>query len=286
MSSGGARFDAARYKADTREQWRAAAAAWHRWGPTLSAWLGAATERMLGMAGVEEGSRVLDVAAGAGEQTLRVARWTGPSGRVLATDICPDILAFAAASARAAGLMTVETRVMDGERLELDAGSFDVVISRLGLMYFPDQQGALRGMRRVLAPGGRVAAMVYSTPERNPSFSGPLGIVRRRAATPPAPGQPGPFSLGAPAALGAALAQAGFVEVRTCAVSAPLRLPSAAACLRFEREAFGALHQMLSSLGAAEQEAAWSEIAEHLRTYEGRDGFVAPCEVVVGVGTA
>ena len=279
-------FDPARYKVTTREQWQAAAAAWHRWGPTLGAWLGPATEVMLEMARVEEGSHVLDVAAGAGEQTLRAARWVGPAGSVLATDLSPAILAFAAASARAAGLTTVETRVMDGEHLDLEAGSFNVVISRLGLIYFPDQQAALRGMHRVLALGGRVAAMVYSTPEQNGLFSVPVEIIRRRAQLPPpAPGQPGPFSLGAPGVLEAALDRAGFRDAQTRVISVPLRLASAAECVWFERESFGALHQMLSGLDTAEQEAAWAEIAEELRAYEGPDGFVGPCELVVGVGT-
>src|SRR5919205_4640796 len=63
-------FDPARYKDTTREQWQQAAEAWHRWGPTLEEWLGEATTVMLDLAGVGVGARVLDVAAGAGGQTL------------------------------------------------------------------------------------------------------------------------------------------------------------------------------------------------------------------------
>ncbi len=85
-------FDPAKYKETTREQWQRAAEAWHRYGPTLGAWLGPATERMLDLAGVGSGHRVLDVAAGAGEQTLAIARRVGPGGSVLATDIAPRIL--------------------------------------------------------------------------------------------------------------------------------------------------------------------------------------------------
>src|SRR5216683_1386220 len=116
-------------------------------------------------------SRVLDVAAGAGGQTLATARSVGPSGYVLATDISSNILEFAASNARAAGLTNVETRVLDGENLDVEPEAFDAVISRLGLIYFPDQQKALSSMRRALKPGGRVAAIVYSSPERNEFFS-------------------------------------------------------------------------------------------------------------------
>ncbi len=67
-------FDPIKYKQTTLQQWNSAAEAWHRWGPLLSLWLGPATETMLDLCNIGQGSRVLDVAAGAGEQTLTVAR--------------------------------------------------------------------------------------------------------------------------------------------------------------------------------------------------------------------
>jgi ubiquinone/menaquinone biosynthesis C-methylase UbiE len=278
-----ATFDPEAYKETTREQWQEAAAAWHRWGPTLEAWLGEATEAMLDLARVGEGDRVLDVAAGAGGQTLAVARRVGSQGAVLATDISANILEFAASEARAAGLGNVATRVMDGEALDVDDGVFDVVISRLGLMYFPDQQRALAEMRRSLRPGGRVSAIVFSTSEHNEFFSIPVSVVRRIAQLPlPAPGVPGPFSLGQPGVLEAAYEAAGFREVEVQTVEAPVRFASAAECVRFERESFGALHAMLAGVGERERELAWAEIEAGLRQFEGPDGFVGPCELLVG----
>jgi SAM-dependent methyltransferase len=280
------KFDPIKYKETTKQQWQAAAEAWHRWGPALATWLGPATETMLDMAGVGSGSRVLDVAAGAGEQTLVTARRVGPSGYVLATDISANILEFAAAGARATDLTNVETRVMDGENLdELEADSFDAVISRVGLIYFPDQQKALMGMRRALKPGGRIAAIVYSTAENNRFFSIPISIIRKRAQLPPPlPGQPGPFSLGSPGVLEAAYQRAGFRDIQTRAVPAPLGLTSASECVRFERESFGALHQMMSGLSESEREETWREIEQELGQFEGTEGFEGPCELVVGAG--
>ena len=280
------KFDPVKYKETTKRQWQVAAEAWHRWGPTLAAWLGPATEIMLDMAGVGPGSRVLDVAAGAGEQTLVTASRAGTSGYVLATDISANILEFAVAEAHTAGLTNVEARVMDGENLdELDADSFDAVISRVGLIYFPDQQKALTGMRRVLKPGGKVGAIVYSTAENNRFFSIPISIIRRRAQLPPPlPGQPGPFSLGSPGVLETAYHRAGFRDIQTRVVSAPLRLASASECVRFEQESFGALHQMMSGLSESEQEETWREIEHELRQFESAEGFEGPCELVVGSG--
>src|SRR5664279_5521877 len=239
-----AAFDPVTYKASTREQWQAAAESWHRWGPRLEEWLGKATELMLDMAGVGPGDRVLDVAAGAGGQTVAAAQRVGPEGTVLATDISENILAFAEARARDAGLQNVATRVMDGEHLDVGEGFFDAVISRVGFIYFPDQQAAFQGMRRALKPGGRIAGVVYSTPEANAFFSIPVSIIRRRAALPaPLPGQPGPFSFGASGVIEAAFERGGLSDVEVKRMSAPVRMASAAECVRFERESFGALHQ-------------------------------------------
>jgi|tagenome__1003787_1003787.scaffolds.fasta_scaffold20974771_2 SAM-dependent methyltransferase len=278
-------FDPVAYKATTRAQWEQAADAWHRWGPTLEAWLGPATELMLDMAAVSEGSRVLDVAAGAGGQTRTAARRAGPAGHVLATDISPAILGYARAEAEQAGLDNIAVRELDGEALDVEAGGYDAVISRVGLIYFPDRAAALAGMRRALRPDGRIAAITYSTPEANGFFSIPVTVIRTRAQLPPpAPGQPGPFSLGAPGVLESTLRDAGFVDVEVRRIPAPLRLPSAAACVRFERESFGALHQMLAGLDADAREAAWTEIAERLAAFEQPGGFVGPCELLAAAG--
>ncbi|GAA2538087.1 class I SAM-dependent methyltransferase [Pseudonocardia hydrocarbonoxydans] len=279
-------FDADRYKDTTRTQWEDAAAAWHAWGPTLEEWLGGATGLMLDAAGVGTGARVLDVAAGAGGQTLAAARRVGPTGHVLATDISPAILRHAAASATAEGLANVATRELDGEQLDVEPAGFDAVVSRLGLIYFPDRARALAGQYRALRPGGRVAAVVYSTADRNGFFSVPVSIIRRRAGLPaPAAGQPGPFSLGGPGVLEDALRDAGFRDVAAQTVVAPVRMPRAADCVRFERESFGALHQMLAGLTPQERDEAWEEIHRELARFETPDGFAGPCELVVGWGT-
>jgi SAM-dependent methyltransferase len=280
-------FDPDKFRQTTRAQWESAAEAWNRWSPLLAEWLGPATDAMLDMAAVGPGARVLDVAAGAGEQTLVAARRAGPDGYVLATDISPAILRFALGSARRAGLGNVETLELDGERHEtLPEASFDAAISRVGLIYFPDQQRALAGIRRALKRGGRFAAVVYSTPDKNAFFSQPVGIIRRRAQLPPPlPGQPGPFSLGADGVLAKVLEQAGFHDVEVRKVDSPVRLPSAAECARFERESFGALHQMMAAMSERERAETWQEIEATLGKFQTERGFVGPCEMLVGAGT-
>lgn len=280
-------FDPVAFKTTTEAQWDAAAEAWDRWGTLLHRWLGPATERMLDMTATTRGSRVLDVAAGAGEQSLSAAARVGPEGYVLATDLSAGILERAAKNAREAGQPQVETRKIDGEDLAgLDAGPFDVVISRVGLIYFPDQQRALRGMRANLRDGGKVGAITYAAAERCGFFSEPVGIIRRRAQLPPPlPGQPGPFSLGDPDVLRERFESAGFRDVEIERIDAPVRLPSALECLRFEQESFGALHQMLSGLTPPERDEAWAEIEEALTAYEKDGVFEGPCELLVVAAT-
>src|ERR1700756_4448886 len=140
-------FDAAKFKATTREQWQEAAEAWDRWGPTLEDWLGPATEAMLDGAGVRAGGRGLGGAASAGGQALAAGGGGGPPRKWVATALSPAILEYAAAAARSAGLENVETRELDGESLAgIEDASVDAVISRLGIIYFPDQLGALAEM--------------------------------------------------------------------------------------------------------------------------------------------
>jgi ubiquinone/menaquinone biosynthesis C-methylase UbiE len=152
---------------------------------------------MLDLAGVQGGSRVLDVAAGTGESALVTARRVGPKGHVLAADISASMLNVAAEAARQASLANVETRVMNAENIELDTDPFDAVICRIALMLFPNPAKALTEMRRVVKSGGKVAVMVYAALEKNP-FWGILHKTVRRLGNipPPAPSEPWMFALG------------------------------------------------------------------------------------------
>lgn len=278
-------FDAAKYKQTTLEQWQSAAEAWYRWSPAIHRWLGKVTDEMLILAGVSPGQRILDIAAGAGEQTISAAKMVGPTGYVLATDLSPNILEFAKEMARRENLHNIETQIMDGENLTLSDASFDVAFSRVGLIYFPDQQKALKETWRVLKPGGRIGAIVYSTADKNDFFSIPISIIKRRASLPaPLPGQPGPFSLGAPGVIEEAFRKAGFKNVRVIRVNSPVLMSNASECVQFEKESFGALHQMLGTLSTEEKDSVWEEIETGLKKFEVNGSFVGPCEMIAAIG--
>jgi ubiquinone/menaquinone biosynthesis C-methylase UbiE len=198
---------------------------------------GAASEKMLDLANVQVGSRVLDVAAGTGEQTLLAAARAGPSGFVLATDLSANMLSLAAEAATKAGFTNVDTRVMDAESLDIDPDSFDAVICRIALMLFPNPAKSLTEMHRVVKPGGKVAVIVFSALEKNPYYEIPIAIVRRLGnIPPPAPGEPWMFALGGSGVLEDTFNQARFVDVSVRAVPIQRRFPSTADAIRHMRE--------------------------------------------------
>lgn len=238
---------------------------------------------MLSMAGVRPGARVLDVAAGAGDQTLDIAQRVGPSGGVLATDFSPAILAYATANAVRAGYGNVQTLVADAERLELPEASFDAAVCRLGLMLLPDPLRALRAMQRSLKPGGGACAVVFSIPQSNPCVALLMAAALEQAGLPPRnPFQPGSlFSLGAPGALDELFRIAGFVDVATTRLQAPFKLPSARAYLDFVRTSASPIQQILAKLDPARRHAAWAVMEERLRRFDTAAGWEGPNEVLL-----
>jgi SAM-dependent methyltransferase len=253
--------------------------------PFISTWLKPATDLMLDLAKIGTGSRVLDLAAGDGDQSFMAAQRVGPTGYVLSTDIAENFVTFAAHTAEEAGLHQMEARVMDSEQLDVVDASLDAVISRLGIMYFPNPQQALGEAWRVLKHGGRIAVIVFSTSVRNPFFSIPDSIIRKHTGlAPPPPERPGPFRFGEPELLKQAVHDAGFARVESQVLAAPVRMASAAECLRWRRETSGTLQQMLRGLSDTESQQAWEEIETELEKYEGTEGFESPCELIVGAG--
>jgi SAM-dependent methyltransferase len=275
--------DTQAFKRATLKQWDESAPGWNEHGPQLRAWLRTATDAMLGMAGIKRGSRVLDVAAGAGDQTLDIAERVGPKGFVLATDLSPAILNFAQQNAIKAGYRNVQTKAADGERLDVDEGSFDAVVCRLGLMLFPDPLQGLREMRRALKDGGAVCTMVFSGPEANPCVTTLMSTALQHAGLPPRDPFPpgGLLSLGKPGLIDALFREAGFRDVATTKVSAPFTLPSAQAYLRFVRSSASPIQQLLAGLSDAKRDAAWLAMEERLRVFDSGSEWHGPNELLL-----
>jgi SAM-dependent methyltransferase len=271
------------FKASMRDQWDAAAAGWNAHTPAIGAWLRQPTDAMCRMAGVKAGSRVLDVAAGAGDQTLAIAQHVGAQGHVLATDLSPAVLALAQDNAARAGLTQVQTRVADGEDLGLPEASFDAAVCRLGLMLFPDPVRGLCEMHRALRPGGGVCTMVFSRPEKNPCITILMSTALKHAGLPARdPFQPGGLlSLGEPGRIDRLFREAGFHDVATTALDAVFHLPSVDHYIAFVRRSASPILQILDRLDAAAAEAAWREMRERLMAFTTPGGWAGPNELLL-----
>lgn len=276
-------FDADVLKRATLNQWEQAAPGWNRHAPQIRAWLRSATDAMLGMADIRPGSRVLDVAAGAGDQTLDIAERVGPRGHVLATDLSPAILEYAKANTLRSGYRNVEILAADAERLDLEEGTYHAAVCRLGLMLFPAPLQALRQMHRALRPRGRICAMVFSTPEANPCLAILMSTALQHAGLPPRdPFQPGGlFSLGKPGVLEELFRTAGFREVATTRMKVPFKLPRTGDYLEFVRASASPIQQILAGLDAERRQAAWNAMEERLKAFETAAGWEGPNEVLL-----
>lgn len=266
--------------------WDAAAEGWDRHSELLGDWLSEVTPAMLDAAGIAPGSRVLDIAAGAGDQTLAIARRVGATGHVLATDISPRILELAQDRLRASGFAQATTRIADAQALGLVGAGFDAAVCRLGLMFCTAPLDAMREAHGALRPGGRFSAVVFAPPKVNPCIALMLTIARQHAGmlplTPESAAAPGTlFSLGRPGLLAELLGRAGFVAIEVHAVSAPMRLPSSAHYVEFVRSAGLPIVQLLAALPKAVQRDAWDDMSTQLTLFDTPSGWQGPNELLL-----
>jgi ubiquinone/menaquinone biosynthesis C-methylase UbiE len=255
------------------QYWESLAPSWQKHHRFFNRQSTAVTDRMLSLAGVGPGSRVLDIATGTGGPALAAAHRVGPHGSVLGTDFVEEILVFARAEAARLGLRSAEFRCMDGERLALEPGTFDAVTIRWGLMFMPDPGACLAGVHRALRPGGKIAVACWSPRDENPWLNVPLQILRRMLDVPlTPPGAPGPFAFAAENALAQALASAGFHEVVAERVEFPMaEFDSVQDYFAYVCEIAGPIAKMYASLTPQQREAFDGELAQLVR---GRDGSV------------
>lgn len=268
---------------EARMQWEKAAPGWAKWEEVVTRSTMPATEAMLDQAGVVEGKQVLDLASGAGAQTLAAAQRVGPTGQVVANDISPTMLEHVSKNASAAGLSNVSTLLGPVQELEVADNNFDSVISRFALMLIPQPGQVLSSVIKTLKPGGRMAVVVFSVPQANELFVKSMQILLKHAGkTPPPPGSPGIFALGAPGVLEDLYAGAGFTNVGSQLMDLSLGLPSPDQMLEMMKEAFGVYRAVVSDCSEAVQQAAWAEVLDYLKTIGSDEGFSAPIQVIVG----
>lgn len=274
--------DAVEFRDGQRQQWNSAATGWRRWSELIDGAASGISERLVELAGVAPGSRVLDVAAGYGEPSLTAARAAGPEGAVLATDISAEMIAFGRERAAAADLENIEFVQSDAASLDLPEASFHAALSRWGIIFEPDAEAAAARVRSFLKPGGRMAISSWGTPDRVPFLAIPMRTAMQRLQVPPPPpGTPGPLSRPTPQALGGLLEAAGFsdVELEEAEVTFEWRSPEEFAT--FVREIAPPITAMIAPHPPEVQDETWAAIAEAIREAAGDGGAVRLSNLVL-----
>src|SRR2546423_331253 len=255
--------DAVEFRDRQRESWNSAASGWRKWSEVIDKGAGGISRRLVELAGVEPGSRVLDVAAGYGEPSLTAARAAGGEGSVVATDISAQMIAFGRERAAAVGVENIEFLESDAASLEFPEDSFDAALSRFGIIFEPDGEAAAARVRGFLKPGGRMAIASWGPPERAPFLAIPMRTaIERLKVPPPPPGMPGPLSRPTPEALGGLLRGGGFsdVEVEESEVTFEWRAPDE--FVAFIRETAPPISALISPHPQEVQDETWAAIGE------------------------
>lgn len=267
----------------TAVAWDDAAQGWDQHSALIRDWLREATAAMLDAAAIVPGAKVLDVAAGAGDQTLDIAQRVGAQGQVLATDISPGILERAAHKLQAAGWCNVRTLQADAQALGLVGANFDAAVCRLGLMFCASPLLALQSIQLALAPGARFSGLVFAGPEANPCITITMQTALRHAgAAARNPFEPGSLlSLGRPGLMAALLQEAGFERIEVRPLSVPFAAPRCADYLAFVRSAGSPVRELLKPLNAPARERAWAEIAQRLEVFTTPDGWSGPNQLLL-----
>lgn len=258
-----------------RQVWDRVAAGWREWWPTIDKATRHVSRRMIELADVQPGQAVLDVATGFGEPALLAARRVGPAGRVIATDLSPQMLAIGRERAQTLALTNVQFVEADMARLSFPDGSFDAVLCRWGLPSPPNRWAALVSIRRMLMRNGSFATAIWGEGTAGRAVAAlAMTHAHEMFAGQSARAEPAPQPGSAKQRFEHEMIQTGFRDVRGEEMTVALEFSSAADCTRYLVDVSPELAALLSDKTSDQQAAYRQSLADKLRPYEATDGSV------------
>ena len=269
---------------DTLREWRESAKYWEKHAQTIRTMFAPVTQALIEDAGIIEGDAVLDVACGAGEPSLTIAKRVGPSGSVICTDAIPEMIAAAKSEAQRRGVTNVGFRQCTADSLPFESASFDAVVCRLGVMFFPDPLAGLREMLRVTKREGAIALAVWGKSELNPFSYLITDVVARysETATLADPKAPGAFRFAEPGSLALILAEAGAADVKErvlkFSIAAPLSLEQ---FWELRSETSGTLREKLAALPPSQADLLAKEAQEAVREFFQNNQMSMPAQMII-----
>jgi SAM-dependent methyltransferase len=262
------------YRRTSYETWEAMAPGWERRRAQLEDAMTPVRTRLIGQLAPQPGETVLELAAGPGDTGFAAAVLVGEAGRLISSDFSPEMVEIARRRGAEMGLENVDYRVIDAERIDLDAASVDGVLCQSAFMLVADPAAALSETRRVLRPGGRLSMSVWSAPERNPwaSIGGRI-LVERDLLPPPEPGAPGVFSMANEERTRALLGDAGFTDVHTDEIPIRFVFSDVDDYERWVSDLSGSFAMVLRGLPEGELEALRAELRTAFEPYATQEGY-------------
>jgi len=270
---------------DMLDVWRESAKYWTKHSDTIHKMFVPLTRALIEHAGIHRGQTVLDIAGGAGEPSLTIAETVGPEGSVTCTDGVVEMVEAARANAQRRGLTNIQFRQCAGDSLPFADNSFDVVVSRLGVMFFPDSVAAMREMLRVLKPGGRLAFAVWGKSDVNPFCYLVTGVMEQHVKAPVDPNAPNAFRFAEPGSLTGVMTQAGAINVDEGIVTFDIEAPiSAQQFWAMRSQTSDTLREKLAKLSADEQAQIAVEVEQAVKEYFPEDQMKFPAQLVIATG--
>ena len=283
-------FDPEEFKITQKNSWDSVAAGWQKWWKTIENGAQTVSDKMVELAQIRAGQRVLDIATGIGEPAITAGKIVGQEGHVTATDISQEMLAIGQERARSLGLQDFMDFVQsDAENLKLKTDDkFDAILCRWGLMFLPNLDTALSNIYDKLVSGGRFAAAVWSEPSKVPFISLSMDTARKHLGALPGQGLPGPLSLADVESLKKSFQKAGFVDIQTEKIPVTFDFDSAEDYTKFNQDIVAPIRTILSKETETKKQQVWNDVTEQAKLKytdpdSGRAKFVNEAICIVGL---
>ncbi len=266
--------DSESQKREQRQMWDESAAGWNKWWPVFERAAQPVNDRLVVLAKIKPGNRVLDIATGTGEPAVTAARTVGASGCVVAVDQSPGMLALGRERARTLGLRNLEFIESDAESMAFEDRSFDAAVCRWGLMFMPNLGATVAKVRRALKPGASFATAVWNTGDKVPMIFLAGDAIRQITNQPPQPPDAlVPTRLADTSILKAALEGAGFSAVTIEPMTVTFEFESPDQFVQFRSE-IGSSQSMMAKLTQDQRDRVRAALREAVGRFQGSDGRV------------
>ena len=272
---------------DVLREWRESAEYWERHAQTIRAMFAPVTQALIEEAGIVAGDAVLDVAGGAGEPAITIARFVGPDGSVTSTDAVAEMVQAAEREATRAGVANISFRKSSADALPFDDESFDAAVCRLGVMFFPDPVAGLREMLRVVKYQARVSLAVWGRSDLNPFSYVVTEVVSRYIESPPAdPSAPGAFRFAESGVLVKLLEEAGAHSVKERVLQFHIEAPiDVQQFWKMRSQTSGTLREKLKRLPNERADLIGREVEKALGKFFPDNQMKFPAQMLIVTGT-